>query len=64
VLELLIDHPKRKCDKTRLLDLPPMSVGVQPIIAGHDLAFVGNLRGHPGADNHRQDLSGEDFDRT
>jgi len=23
-----------------------MSVSVQPIIAGHDLAFVGNLRGH------------------
>ena len=32
----------------RLLDFPPVGVGIQPIISHRDLALFGNMRGHPG----------------
>jgi hypothetical protein len=37
---LLGDEPK--------LDLPPVGVGIQPIIADHDLALIRDMGGHPG----------------
>jgi len=34
--------------KARLLDLPPMSVGIQTIISDSHLPLVGDVRSHPG----------------
>jgi len=47
-LRLLLDHPEGKENKVRLLGLPPMGIGVQPVITDGDLALVGDVRGHPG----------------
>jgi len=41
--ELVLNNPERRSRKARLLDLPPMGVGVQPIIAHRHLALVGDM---------------------
>ena len=46
--QLLVDDPERQVRKARLADLPPVGVGVEAAIAHHDLALVGDVRGHPG----------------
>jgi len=47
-LELVLNNPERKSGKARLLDLPPMGIGVEAVVADHDLALVGDVGGHPG----------------
>jgi len=46
--ELLLDDPEWRRTLARLPNLPPMGVRVEPVVTDHDLAFVGNMRGHPG----------------
>jgi len=46
--ELVVHHREREGRKACLLDLPPMGVGVQPIISHRDLPLVGDVGGHPG----------------
>ena len=45
---LLLDDPERKSRQARLADLAPMGVGVQAVIAHHDLAFVRDMGDDPG----------------
>ena len=45
-LQVILDHPKRR--GTTLLDLPPVGVGVQPIITHHHLALIRDVGSHPG----------------
>jgi hypothetical protein len=47
-LRLLLHHPERKSFKTRLLDVSPMSIGVEAVISDSDLAFIRNMGSHPG----------------
>ena len=39
---------ERKSLKARLLDLPPMSIGIQTIISDSHLPLVGDVRSYPG----------------
>jgi hypothetical protein len=41
--ELVLGHAERKRPKARLLDLPLMGIGVQPVITDHHLALVWNM---------------------
>jgi hypothetical protein len=43
--ELILNNPERKSCKARLLDLPPMGIGVQPIITHHDLTLIRDMGG-------------------
>jgi len=46
--ELVLSHPQGQGPKARLLDFPPVGVGVETVVADHDLALVGDMRGYPG----------------
>jgi len=46
--ELVLSHPQGQGPKARLLDFPPVGVGVETVITDRDLALVGDMRGHPG----------------
>ena len=41
--ELFLDHPWRNRHLARLLDLPPMGVGVEAVVSQSDLAFLRNM---------------------
>jgi hypothetical protein len=45
---LVLDHPERKSLKARLLDLPPMGVGVEAVAEDHALALVQDMRSNAG----------------
>jgi hypothetical protein len=47
-LRLLLDHPQGHGNTACLPGFPPMGIGVETVVADHDLALVGNMRGHPG----------------
>jgi hypothetical protein len=38
--ELILNNPERESRQARLLDLPPMSIGVEAVITDGDLALV------------------------
>ena len=46
--ELLLHQPERESLMARLLDLPPMSIGVQAEVANRHLPLIRDMRGHPG----------------
>ena len=46
--ELLLHHPERESLKARLLDLPPMGIGVEAAISHRDLALVRYMGSDPG----------------
>jgi len=46
--ELHLHHPEREGLQARLLDLPPMGIGVEAVIANCHLPLVGNMGGDPG----------------
>ena len=46
--KLLLDNTERRGNKARLPDFPPMGIGIQAVIAHHDLALVGDMGCHPG----------------
>jgi hypothetical protein len=46
--ELLLHHPERESLKVRLLDLPPMGIGVEAAITHRDLALVRYMGSDPG----------------
>ena len=46
--ELVLSHPQGQGPKARLLDFPPVGVGVETVITDGDLALVGDMRGYPG----------------
>jgi len=43
-----LSHPQGQGRKARLLDFPPVGVGVETVITDGDLALVGDMRGYPG----------------
>jgi hypothetical protein len=45
--ELILNNPERESLEARLLDLPPMGIGVKAIKTHRDLALVGNMGGDP-----------------
>jgi len=47
-LLFLLSHPQNQRRDARLPHFPPVGVGVEAVITDSDLAFVGDMRGHPG----------------
>lgn len=45
--QLLLDQAKGDGNVLRLRDHAPVSVGLEPAVADHDLAPFGNVGGHP-----------------
>lgn len=45
--KLLFGYPERRT-QIRLLDLPPVGVGVRPMVTDHHLTLIRDMRGHPG----------------
>jgi len=46
-LLFLLSHPQNQRRDARLPHFPPVGVGVEAVITDSDLAFVGDMRGHP-----------------
>jgi hypothetical protein len=46
--QLLLCDPEGESLPASLPDLPPVGVGIEAVIAHRELAFVGNMGGHPG----------------
>ena len=42
-----LGHPQNKRTQARLPDFPPVGVGIETVVANHDLPFVGDMGGHP-----------------
>jgi hypothetical protein len=46
--ELRVHYPKRERLQVRLLDLPPVGIGVEAVITHRDLSLIRDMGSHPG----------------